>query len=251
MVDILSEWQGKIFRVAIGPGEYLAEAFTPMVLVGDWLTKLQRNEFNTPTEWSDFDGLDNCEVKDEDDVEIYEGRPERTQIRMWRDFSLKAIVAKDQKTLDAIMEHCHVFPRYDYGTGEIMPGEPKVFAGEAIEQLFSIDDEENPHANDDGYPIQDEWYEGDEDMQKAVTVFRECLQSSSGGILKHVVLLMFSRLPVRFSFTLGLFCLCLDASTYYPLTTGSPREHTLPALIPMETCRIVAQQKEFPAQASG
>ncbi|KAF4628167.1 hypothetical protein G7Y89_g9990 [Cudoniella acicularis] len=158
MADLLNKWQGLILRVAIGPGKQLAEAYTTMVLVGSWITKLRANELNTRTEWGDYrDELMESEVTDESGEEIYKGMPERIQTCMWRDLALKAIVAKDKKTLDAIMEHCHVFDN------------------EVVDQLFSIDDKENPHANDGGYPIHNEWYTDDEDMQKAVPVFKKML----------------------------------------------------------------------------
>jgi len=64
MADLLNEWQGDVFRVVIKSGKYLAEAYTTLVMIENWLDKLRANEFNTRTEWGNFtDGLSNCEVQ--------------------------------------------------------------------------------------------------------------------------------------------------------------------------------------------
>lgn len=162
MAQLLNDWQGEIFRVAIGPGNYLEEAFGTMASVGEWLDKLKGNEFNTRTEWNDFSKLDVCDVKDKAGKQIYTGRPDRIQTLMWRDLALKVIVADpdEDRFFQALLWECR-----DGRDG-------KTWDGESVGQLFCKDKEKVPHTNDAGYPIHDEWYAKDGRMQQAVHIMK-------------------------------------------------------------------------------
>lgn len=81
-------------------------------------------------------------------------------------------MGKEKDVVDAVIRHRYEFPRY--GTRKIVLGKLKEFDGEAVEKLFA-EDEEAPHTDDDGYQIHDEWYADDEEMQKAIGVFKEML----------------------------------------------------------------------------
>lgn len=92
----LNELQGEVFRVAIEKGERLDEARTALTFIDEQMDLME--------EYGLFG--DSCvfAVQNTKGDSVYENYLTRIQVKLWRATALKAILKKDQDTVDAIVK---------------------------------------------------------------------------------------------------------------------------------------------------